>query len=418
MRFRRAAAVLIVGAVSVTSLAGPTSAASQPVSPEFFGVHNETVESDDSGAWASARMWGAWCTVQPTAETEVNRGAADALGGAYSTYARNGISRLTVSLGHPSAWVFNDNAKAQATNNSRVWFCERSAANTSFPTVATLRSGPVLNAYSAYVAAVVSAAGPYLAANPANKLVLQAWNEPNLKNGGTVTNKIPGAARTWTQAAESLREQERIMRRVAASLIPGRFEITSPSMYGKKTSLNTHYFAAQGKSRTVDSISLNFYTLRQSKVNHSISLWRKKAAVAKKLVTRHKKLRNVPIWLTETNHNLINFISSGSNLNGVWARPETQRRLVEVTTMEALRQRYAGIQWYQGTPAQTAVNTRPGSLATQASKALRDELNGRRLIGCSTKRTVTTCTMSERPGSGRIKVRWSSTGTTGVTILS
>jgi hypothetical protein len=391
---------------------------SRRVTPEFFGAQDDRVRPFDGAAFGSARVWAAWCTVQSSPSTAVATSAAKKLEKPFAIYSKAGVTRLTVSLGHPSGWVFGDHKRAKA-RNSRVWFCEKSVANTSFPLAAALRKGPVRDRYSEYVSAVISAAKPYLKANPANKLVLQAWNEPNLKNGGVVNRRVPGAARSWSQASQSLQEQERIMRIVAQAMIPGRFEITSPSLYGKKTGLNTAYFRDQARNRTVDSISLNFYTLRQKSVNKSLALWRKKAAVAKRLVTRHRSLRSVPIWITETNHNLLNFVSERPNETGVWATAMSQRRMVEVTTMEALRQGFAGIMWYAGvTQGQTAVNTAPGKPATVSTRALRSVLLGRVLVGCTSKRGVTTCTMSALPGKKAIKIRWYSGGRAGVTILT
>ena len=287
----------------VTSMIGPVNAASLRITPEYFGVQDDFAHPDDSGAWGSARVWAAWCSIQPTAETPVEEAALAFLGKAFRNYTDSGARRVTVSLGHPSSWLFNNHPAALSAENDRVWFCDNNAANTSFPSAGALRSGPVRDVYVAYITAVIKAAAPYLAANPGNKLVLQAWNEPNLLNGGTVSPKIPGAAQTWRQASNSLREQERIIRAVARTMVArSQYEITTPSLYGKKTALNTQYFKAQAKKRTVDSFSLNFYTLRQKSLNKSLKLWSRKAAVAKKLVTRYKKLRKRPIWITETNH--------------------------------------------------------------------------------------------------------------------
>ncbi len=415
MRVPRLATAAFLALVLAGSLLAPASALGRPIVPETFGVQDDWARPDDSGAWGTARMWAAWCTVQPKSNMEVNEAVSKRLTRAYQTYVRSGARRLTVSLGHPSPWVFNNHHKAWA-RNKHVWFCEASNANTSFPTASSLRSGRVHYAYVAYVEAVIIAGAPYLAANPSNRLVLQAWNEPNLRNGGTITNKIPGAARTWSQASDSLRAQERIIRQVASAMIPGRFELTSPSLYGKKTGLNTKYFAAQARSRTVDSFSINFYTLRQKSVNTSLAKWRSKGTVAKKLITRYRSLRSVPIWSTETNHNLTNGIPSKKNLTKTWASPSAQKRMVEVTTMEALRIGFAGIQWYQGTLKQVAVNTRPGTPATIASAALSRELTGRRVVRCSTKKKTTRCVLTARPGSGRITVSWSAKGSSGVRI--
>lgn len=207
------------------------------------------------------------------------------------------------------------------------------------------------------------------------------------------------------------------MRAVAGGLIPGRFEISSPALYGRDNPLNSRYFTAQDRKRTIDSVSLNVYTLRQRSVNKSVALWRRKARDAKQVVTRHRRLRNIPIWLTETNHNLRNDTDEVGNRDGKWAESWVQKRLLEVTTMEALRRGFAGIQWYQGSLKQTAVNTRPGTPASEASLALRKQLLRRKRINCTTKKTRTTCTLSSRPGSKSIQVRWSLKGSKGVGIL-
>lgn len=417
MRLSRIVAVFLAAAIGFVGVAGEASAASKRIKPEFFGVQDDRYGRDDTGAWGSARIWAAWCTVQPTAETRLQQSVADLIGGAYRTYADAGVKRLAVSLGHPASWVYNDHPVAVSREYTHIWYCDSNAANTSFPRATTLRAGPLRAAYITYISAVIKAARPYLEANRRNKLVLQAWNEPNLSIGGSVRNAIPGAARSWKQASKSLREQERIMRAVAGGLIPGRFEISSPALYGRDNPLNSRYFTAQDRKRTIDSVSLNVYTLRQRSVNKSVALWRRKARDAKQVVTRHRRLRNIPIWLTETNHNLRNDTDEVGNRDGKWAESWVQKRLLEVTTMEALRRGFAGIQWYQGSLKQTAVNTRPGTPASEASLALRKQLLRRKRINCTTKKTRTTCTLSSRPGSKSIQVRWSLKGSKGVGIL-
>jgi hypothetical protein len=406
-------AVLTAGVMVVTPAVG-ASATGRPVTPQFVGIQDDLIRPNQVGAWGSARMYAKWCQVQRKASDDTR--ASSILARGFKTHADMGVSRLTVSLGHPAPWFFGNHPAAVAKSNKRIWFCGGAAAGGTFPSVAMLRAPATRTVYEAYVAGVIAAGKPYLSANPANKLVLQAWNEPNLLNGGKPSTRIPGAARTWKQVSDSLREQERIIRAVASRMIPGRFEITTPSLYGKKTALGKYYLKAQAKSRTVDSISLNFYTLRQKSVNKSLAIWKQRASTAKKLVTKHKTLRGLPIWITETNHNLINFIPYRGNVTSFWATPKVQKRLVEVTTMEALRQGYAGILWYQGAPAQTAVNAQSGSVATAASTALMRELMGRRVTKCSVKKSTTTCSMSARPGSQAIKVSWSSKGSAGVSI--
>lgn len=412
-----------VGALLVSCIFGLTAApvsaeplAPRPIRPDFFGVQDDT-QRNNSPVWRTARIWGAWCSVQPRASMNVQQAARRVLGQAFALHGAAGRSRVTVSLGHPPPWVYANHRQATRPGNPRVWYCGAPRSVTAFPTVQSLTAGPVHNAYVRYVAAVIGSAKPFLAAHPVNRLVLQAWNEPNLGNGGKIKYKIPGAARTWVQAAESLRTQERIMRAVAQKLIPGRYEITTPAMTGRKTRLGTPYFRAQARARTVDSVSLNFYTRKSKSVNSSLKRWRFEAARAKRLVTRYKTLRRVPIWITETNHQLVNRKRDRRNLKPRWSAPAPQKRMAEVSTMEAIRLGFAGLEWYQGTRTQTAVNTRPGAPATQSIRALRAQLQGRSLVACRVGRKRTTCSFSARHGNPPIQVTWSRTGTAGVTIL-
>jgi hypothetical protein len=412
---RRAVGAVLASLLAVLTLvpAGSASAAPRQIHKEFFGVQDDH-QRNGSQSYGAARIWGAWCTIQPRPGVNPRKGAEAVLGRALSLNAAAGRSRVTVSLGHPPPWVYGNHRNA--LRKVGVWYCGAKRSTIAFPSAANLHNGGrVRQAYAAYVTAVIKAAKPYLARSRSNRLVLQAWNEPNLGSGGKINTRIPGTARTWTQAAESLREQERIIRQLAHRLIPGRFEITTPSMYGKATRLGNPYFRLQARARTVDSVSLNFYTLHVKSPNSSIKQWRRKAARAKRIVTRYKSLRAVPIWITETNHNLVN---SGKQTNRTltWTAGPAQKRLVEVTTMEAIRMGFAGIQWYQGSPSQTAVNTRPGTVATVWNARLRNLLVGRSLARCKTGKSTSWCTFSAKRGSPAIRVSWSSRGTAGVVV--
>ncbi len=407
--------VLLSGLVPAPASAAPVQP--RQVRPDFFGVQDDQ-QRNDAPVWGAARIWGGWCAIQPSAGTNVVQSANRVLGQAFALHASTRRTRVTISLGHPPPWVYGNHPQATRRGNPRVWYCGAPRSVTAFPSVTVLRAGPVRDAYVRYVAAVITSAEPYLVAHPANRLVLQAWNEPNLRNGGKVTYRIPGAARTWKQAAESLRLQERIMRAVAQQLIPGRFEISSPALTGRRTKLGTPYFRAQAKDRTVDSFSLNFYTRVHGSVNSSLKRWRYEAGRAKRLVTRYKRLRGVPIWITETNHQLVNRRHDLRNLRPKWSAASAQKRMAEVTTLEAIRHGFAGLEWYQGNPKQqTALDVRPGTPATQSVLALRAELEGRWLTACRVRKKQTTCSFSARPGSPPIRVMWSRRGTAGVTIL-
>ena len=394
------------------------SAWALPVDVTFFGVHDDESLRVKPTQWGTGRLHAAWCDVQPTAASDAGAVAADLLERPFRVSARNNVRRLNVSLGHPAAWVFADHPRATATADVAVWYCQHSRANVSVPTARSLTAGPVHDAYAAYVGAVIAAAGEYLATDPGNRLVLQAWNEPNLGNGGQVRRTIPGAARTWKQAAASLQQQERIIRAVAEALIPGRYELSSPALYGKSNALLTAYLARQAKDRTVDSVSLNFYSHRVA-VTGAMARWTKKAATAIQLVRRHRGLRALPVWITETNHNLVNYQPSNrANMQGLWASAATQRHLVEVTTAEAMRLGYAGLEWYQGTLQQVGVNTRAGSVGAQAAQEFLTEVAGRTLLACTTRRSVVTCTLSGRDAvDPSIQLIWSAKGFDGVTFV-
>jgi len=401
--------VFIAGITVLLTLlsVAPSHAAPRPIGPTFFGVQDDHFWNP-SGAYGTGRIWRTWCDVQPTANVNPRIGAARVFGPGFITNAKR--TRITLLLGHPAPWVYGNHPNAK--KKIHMWYCGAQRSAVAFPTVAKLRNPGMRAAYTNYVTGVIQAAKPYLAANPRNRIVLQAWNEPNLKSGGRVNTGIPGAAKTWGQAAASLREQERIIRSVARRMVPGRYELSSPSFYGKPGPLTKAYFAAQAKSRTIDSVSVNFYTVNVKSPNGSLKQWRSKAARAKSIVTRYPALRGLPIWITETNHNLINYSTSQANKRPPWSTPAVQRRLAEVTTLEAMRMGFAGIEWYMGALAQVAVNTWPGHPATVATARLNAALSGRRLIRCGT----TWCSFTARPGSRAVTVTWSRSGSSGVTI--
>lgn len=393
--------------------AGAAEAAPRPIRKDFFGVQDD-FHRNASPSYGASRLWAAWCTIQPGPRGNPKKGAERVLGRAFKVNAKAGRSRVTVSLGHPPPWVYGNHRNA--LKRAGVWYCKGKRSTIAFPSAKSLRAGtPTRKAYAAYVTGVIVAAKPYLAKHKANRLVLQAWNEPNLGSGGKINTKIPGTAKTWRQAADSLREQERIIRFIAGRLIPGRFEITTPSMYGKPTKLGTPYFRAQARDRTVDSVSLNFYTLYVKTPNSSIKKWRSKAASAKRVVTKYKGLRSVPIWITETNHNLVNS-GKQTNRTPTWRSPAAQRRLMEVTTLEAIRLGFAGIEWYQGSLSQTAVNNRAGTAATVANTRVRDLLVGRVPTRCKAGKKTSWCQFSARKGSPAIRVSWSAKGTAGIVV--
>lgn len=397
-----------------TLLAVPSQAAAKPIHHTFFGVQDDH-QTNHSTAYGAARLWKPWCQIQPSAQVPARTGADRILAPAFAANAKAQRTRVTVLLGHPAPWVYNNHPNAH--KKTGLWYCAQNRSGIAFPSVALLRTTRVRAAYVNYVAAVISAAEPYLAANPANRVALQAWNEPNVGSGGNVKTGIPGAATSWKRAASSLREQERLIRAVARRMIPGRYEITSPSFVGKSGKLVRAYFGAQAKARTIDSASVNFYTQNVSTPNGSLRQWRTNAAKAKRIVTRYKALRGLPIWITETNHNLINYSPRQTNMRRPWTAPSVQRRLAEVTTMEAMRLGFAGIEWYQGALAQTAVNTRPGTPATAATARLNSALRGRTIIGCGTNKGVSWCRLSARPGNRAIRVTWANSGAGGVQLF-
>lgn len=394
------------------------SAWSLPIDATYFGVHDDEVLRVKPSQWGTGRMHAAWCTVAPSSTADVHATADQTLATTFRVNAKNDVRRLNVSLGHPAPWVFGDHPTAVRTSVELIWYCQHALANTSFPTRKSLIVGPVHDAYDSYIRAVIAAAGDYLGADPANRLVLQTWNEPNLGNGGQVTRRIPGAARTWKQAAASLQEQERIIRAVADELIPGRFEISSPALYGKSNALTRAYLAAQARDRTVDSISLNFYT-HTRRPGVTMARWTTKAAAAIGLVRAYRSLRTVPVWITETNHNLVNNQPGNrSNMQGLWASAAVQRHLVEATTAQALRLGFAGLEWYQGSLQQVAVNTRAGTIGALAAQEFLAQVAGRTVQKCGSRRTVITCTLvSPDPTVPPLRMRWSTKGFDGVTFL-
>jgi hypothetical protein len=414
-------AATITTAVTLTSVVpanAATTEGSKPitVTPETFGNQDDGNTGNTGETYSTGRVWAAWCTVQPELTT-TNTEMVNNVKPAFDANLRT--TRLNVTLGHPPVWVYNNTKAAANQKGIFLWYCQFASANLTTPTVTMLKTTPTGALYKQYVRNVITAAGGYLAADPANKLVFEGWNEPNLRSGSIITSKIAGGVNTWPAAANSMQQQERYIREVGNEMIPGRFEVSSPAVYGKRTPFTDAYWAAQSNHRTIDSVSVNFYT-HNSTPNLSLQEWRRKAAKANLSVREHRKLRNVPIWVTETNHNLVNFNGNKSNLRAPITSPATQTRLTEVTLLEGLRAGYKGIEWYQGALPQTAVNTRPGTPGYAAVNRVRNVLVGRKLVKCRDVTAMSTvCVFTKKTatlGSEPVTATWSLVGTNGVTF--
>jgi hypothetical protein len=418
---RRRIAELAIGAMAASMLVGVLPAAAAPsrtwpVTPGTLGSLYGTV---DPGGMTSLRIWGAaaWCYVQPTPDADIAANLDRLVAGRLDAVARAGGTAV-MTIGHPAPWVFDNHPSA--VRRTATWSCGDHAAGRAIPSYKSLRpkrdGSPTLQArrFRDYVGSVVD----YLAAHYHGglKVVLETWNEPNIRAGLDPKLRIPGSARTSKDAAKALHALDTIAYDVIrAKGARGWLRLGSSPLILRANTFVKTYLKAHNRKRRVNEIHLNVYSYRTKSVNRAVAKWDSRAKKARKLVRKYRKLRTLPMALSEVNLNLINH-DSGLNLRSSFTNAEAQRRMATATQMNAYYHGFSAVYWLAPwRQMQTAVyvRTEPGNPARDALATLQSTLLGKRLIKCTQKKKVRTCTF-RGPGRAKTLVMWRSSGSSRV----
>jgi hypothetical protein len=323
-----------------------------------------------------------------------------------------------LTIGHPPPWVFGNHKNA--VRRTPTWSCGDHAAGRAIPTLASLRpdrdGNPSLQAqrWRDYVGQVVDfLAQRYGGATP---IVLESWNEPNIPAGLEPGMPIPGAARTATEAAQSLHAYDAIAFDVIrAKQATSWLTMASSTTILRWDTFTKAYFAAHNRARRIDQVHFNLYSYSVRSVDSAIAKWDRRAKLATAPLRTYRKLRNLPIRLSEVNLNLINH-DSPLNLRPAFTNPAAQRRMATATQMNAYFHGIQALSWLvPWRPIQTAVHisTEPGNPAGTALVTLQAQLLGKTLTGCKQRSGVRTCTL-RAPGGARTYVLWRNAGTSTV----
>ena len=409
------ALVLASSLVSVGPAQAATSTRSWPVTSGALGSLYGSVES----GFASLRIWGpaAWCYIQPTEDADIEGNLERQVAPQLDQVAEAGGSAV-LTIGHPAPWVFENHPKAVVT--PKLWACGDHASGRAIPSPQSLepkRNGaPSVQTqrYRDYVGRVVDfLAERYEGLVP---ITLQAWNEPNIQAGLEPTTKIPGAARTAAEAAASLYAYDAIMYDVVrAKGAHSWLKVGSSTTILRWDPLTKAYFAAHNRKRRIDEIHFNLYSYDIRNVDAAVAKWDKRAGLAASVRTRYKKLRSLPIRLSEVNLNLIND-PRPLNLRASFANAAAQRRMATATQMNAYYHGIQSLYWLiPWRKIQTAVHltTEAGNPAGDALVTLQSNLLGTTFTGCRQAHAVRTCTFRADDG-GRRYVVWRNTGSSTV----
>jgi hypothetical protein len=265
-RFGAALAAVVIALVLAVTSMGPAGAApgpparSWPITPAALG----TLYGSVAPGFASLRIWGpaAWCYIQPTPDADIaanlERNVAPQLD---QVAAAGGTAVLTI--GHPPPWVFGNHKNA--VRRTPTWSCGDHAAGRAIPTLASLRpdrdGNPSLQAqrWRDYVGQVVDfLAQRYGGTTP---IVLESWNEPNIPAGLEPGMPIPGAARTATEAAQSLHAYDAIAFDVIrAKQATSWLTMASSTTILRWDTFTKAYFAAHNRARRIDQVHFNLYS--------------------------------------------------------------------------------------------------------------------------------------------------------------
>ena len=398
---------LVAAGLGAPAQAAPTR--NWPVSPSAVG---SLYGNPDPGGLASVRVWGSaiWCYMQPTADADVAANLHANLSPTLDSAAAAGGTAI-VTIGHPAPWVFENHPRAVAP--TKLWACGNHASGVSIPSPASLkprRSGaPSVQAqrWADYVGTVVD----YITVRYAGRLkvVLETWNEPNLSSGLNYKLRIPGAASSMKQAVSALHTYDSIAYDVIRSKgARGTVSLGSSALFTRPNSFSTRYLKAHNTKRRINALHVNVYGFTSKNATKMVSDWDRRVARFRKRVVKFRKLRSLPLHVTEANLNLVNRDGNRTNLRASTANPAAQRRLATATQMNAYFRGYSSVYWLvPWRPEQTAVHVRsePGNPARDGLAVLQGALEGRALVGCSQRKRLRTCTFAG-PSGKRARVVW------------
>jgi hypothetical protein len=405
------AVALVVGLVP-----DARAARSQPIGPNTIGVVGGVTDPFALGLY---RTWDSdtnWCDIQPTADADMTANLERILAPRLDQALSLGATGAIISLGHAAPWVFNNHPRALRAAH-RSWFCGGLAAGVAIPSSRELRPGqPQYERWTAYVDAVMS----FAANRYAGKLDLsfQVWNEPNLRSGIDTMTRIPGSARSRKDAAKSLWLYER----ATLDLIQGRyspygFSLIASSLYQRSTSLSKHYLKRHKNQPLFQALAFNVYTKRGKTAATMVNDFDRRAKSVAKQIRKYRKLRQLPMIITEFNHNLVNQGQNRYNLSPAIASADAQRLLASATQMDALYHGFSSVVWLSTwRPNQVAVRIHEvDGPARTALAELRSALVGTTLTSCRSKRGTRTCYFVDDQGR-TMEVHWRPKGTRTVTV--
>lgn len=414
-----ASAALIAAQLPATAAVAPRTIAPRgwQVTSGAFGIMGGV---EDGSALTSVRTWDTranWCDIQPTPDADMVANLERLLAPRLDVAVGRGTTSAIISLGHPAPWVFDNHPKA--VKSAKVWSCGNHAAGISIPSAASLKDGSVQwNRFQEYARTVMAFVAQRYGTNLA--VAFQVYNEPNLASGLDPRLKIPGAARSATEAATSLYAYERIAQRLLAGEFANTgYALMATALYQRPSAFTYKYLSLHNRNRLFSSLAFNIYGWKKKTPDGMVSEWNSKAWLVRKTVNRYSKLRRLPIYITETNHNLVNNNHDRSNLKSVIGAASTQVRLATGTQMDAFFHGFSGVYWlgpWRHQQAAVRVTVPEGSPARDALIVLRSGINGRVLVSCSASK-VRTCTFRDPTGvRGDLRIMWRTSGSATVRI--
>ena len=413
-------AVGLVGAAASTP-AGAVPTRSWPVTPAALGSLYGTV---DPQGISSVRIWGSaiWCYMQPTADADVTANLAASLGRDLDALRDSaGGGTAIVTIGHPAPWVFDNHPRA--VRKTKWWSCGDHASSVSIPSTAALKpnrdGSPSVQAqrWASYVGTVVD----FLVARYQGsiRVELETWNEPNLSSGLDPSLKVPGAARTAKDAALALYRYESIAHDVIRSRgAQGWITLGSSAIFTRKNTFSDTYLRAHASRPRIDAVHFNIYGFNAKTPTHAVADWDKRAAKVHARLAKYKRLRALPTYLTEANLNLVNTNSNRTNLRPAFRTDAEQRRMATSTQMNAYYRGFRGVYWlvpWREQQAAVFLRTHAGNVARDALAVLQSAVQGRTFTGCTSRKSVRTCTFVASDG-GRARVLWRISGASTVKV--
>jgi hypothetical protein len=182
----------------------------------------------------------------------------------------------------------------------------------------------------------------------------------------------------------------------------GWLKLSSSALFMRWNEFVRTYLKYHNRRPRIEALHFNVYQYGRRSATQIVKEWDRKAGAVIKRLRKYKRLRRLPVDLSEANLNLVNRDNDDTNLQPRFANIDAQRRMATATQMNAYYRGYSAVYWlapWRQEQAAVFLRTQPGNPARDALVVLQSNLLGKTLDKCRSSRSVRTCRFRAPDGS-------------------